>query len=230
MTDDTNEEASGRERRQHERKIVQVNKLLRAKLDLPDGSIQEAYMYLVDVSEGGMRVNVDSAFPEEPVRMRFELDQFVFDAQVHPSWQKCLVGGTWTVGLDFRGAGPETIAVANGIIDMYSPDGRRKRFKLREILNVMLHRPSDEDWLNVLAIDVSSTELQLRSDHEFPQGSHVDVKIFPPDLPRVEAEAEVLWQREVSTGRFEFRMKFLDLTKEGADTLQKYIDRAVGLS
>lgn len=217
------------DRRQHARKGAAVNRLLRATVEWEDGKPEECYLYLVDISERGMRVNVDRCFPEDhPVRLRFSLVDLQFEAQVHPIWQKFLTGGTWTVGLEVRDENVAATDVMRSIMEVFSAGGRRIRFRLRQVLTVTMQRASDERWYSVTTLDISPGGLKVRWDEPLEEGEIVHVKIFPEDLPDVEAHAQVMWQRDIGPERFEFGLKFTDITEAGATSIQRYIDRSVG--
>lgn len=226
--------AQAGERRQHKRQVSMAHKLVRASL-APGGSddAEEVYLYLVDISEGGMRVNLDRTFPEgNASRLEFALGGQNFQVTVMPQWQRCLAdglasSGTWAAGLEF--INPDRKSV-DFLFQYFSTQGRRQRFRLRELLTVTMRREGDEaPWYSLTTLDLSTEGLRARFDESLELGEMVDVKLFPPDLPDVEGRARVMWTNEVLPGaRWEFGVQFTELTAAGHDSLLRYIDRCVG--
>lgn len=225
-------EALGEERRQHQRTVSQAHKLLRATLGQEGGTPEEVYLFLVDISEGGMRVNLDRSFPEgHTSRLTFSLGGREFAVDVVPQWQRCLAdgvaaAGTWSAGLAFRDPDRDTV---DFLFSYFSTTGRRLRFRLRELLTVTMRRAGDENpWWSLTTTDLSMEGLRARWDDPLDVGEEIEVKVFPPDLPDVDGRGQVMWVNEALPGRWEFGVRFTELSATGHESLMRYIDRCVG--
>jgi hypothetical protein len=217
-------EALEEERRRSEREAVLVNKLLRVSTQVPPAEPVELYMYLVNVSEGGFRVHMDVPFPEDQAfQLRFSLVNKNVEATVVPTWQKCLDGGTWTAGLELQDPTPETLEQVRALMSALSVQGRRERFRLRQLLAVTIRRAEEEDWCSVATMDVSTHGLRARSDESLGEGVDVEVKVFP-NFIEVSARGRVVWEKEVGPSRYEFGVEFTEIDEEGIKILQRYID------
>lgn len=221
--------AAGVERRQHERRGVRVNRLIRPLIDDGNGSPHEEYIYLVDMSEGGLRANLDREFPgDRAVRMQFTLQYLELDVSVRVVWQKSLAGGTWTVGLAFENLDSGAAVQVKKMVEAFSVQGRRDRFRLKSLVSVSVRRADDPVWVSVLLVDVSSAGLRVRCNEVYDVDSDLDVRLFPPDHDEVSGRASVIWCQEAGPMRWEYGLRFLALEGNGAAILQSYIDQTVG--
>ena len=224
------EDAAWADRRAYQRKTLWANKLMRATLEDSTGHPEEVYLYLVDVSDGGMRIHLDRSLPEGiETTLRFKLGVRNFAARVAPMWQRCLPGDTWVIGLAFRDEERVNVEAARQLTDYFSPQGRRQRFKLSDALVVSLRREPSETWHNLNTLDLSLTGLKARWDGELEDNEIVYLKLFLRAYRQVEVRAQLMWQKRVGDERFEVGMRFLELTPEASAALQGYIDESVGL-
>jgi hypothetical protein len=214
------------EQRKHERKGFKVNRLIRATIDR--GEPKDQYLYLVDISEGGLRVNVDNAFDmDRDFRIAFTLQYLDLDVRVRPVWQKTLAGGTTTVGLAFHEPSEAQMEQVRAMVGSFSTQGRRERFRLKALVSVAL-RHDDGDWFNILLVDISPKGLRGMWDDPLEIGEALDVRVLPPDFSEVEARGEVVWQQQIGPRRHEFGLQFKAITEAGAETIQRFIDASVG--
>lgn len=227
---------TGPERRRGERKISKLNKLLTGQVDLGEGD-QMVYLYLVDLSEGGLRVNVDQNFPEnQQFRMKLTLDSFgselgrtgVIDLPVQVVWQKRLVGGMTVAGLKFVDPSEEVKEAVKEIMELFSVEGKRRRFRLNRVLGVGLGLEENTRWLYPLALDLSVGGMRIRTEENLTVGDELTLKIFLQfDLPVVNVNAKVVWKEEVQPNRFQIGLEFQDVTEDVARPVQEYIDRCL---
>ncbi len=227
---------TGPERRRGERKISKLNKLLTGQVDLGEGD-QMVYLYLVDLSEGGLRVNVDQNFPEnQQFRMKLTLDSFgpelgqsgVLDLPVQVVWQKRLVGGMTVAGLKFMDPSEEVQESVRQIMELFSVEGKRRRFRLNRVLGVGIGLEENTRWLYPLALDLSVGGMRIRTEENLTVGDELTLKIFLQfDLPVVNVSAKVVWKEEVQPNRFQIGLEFQNVTEEVARPVQEYIDRCL---
>ncbi|MEW6281020.1 MAG: PilZ domain-containing protein [Candidatus Eremiobacterota bacterium] len=238
MFEPSSEPHVGPERRGGVRKGSKLNKLLGAQVDLMDGEGEKlAYLYLVDLSEGGIRVNVDQHFPEETVfRMKLPLDSFgpelakkqVVELPVQVVWQKRLIGGMTVAGLKFVDIPPDTHQVVKDIMERFTAEGRRKRFRLNRVLGVGIGLDENTRWLYPLALDLSVEGMRLRTEEDLTVGDELSLRIFLQfDLPVVNVTAKVVWKEQVNPGRFQLGLEFQQVDDATARPIQEYIDRCL---
>lgn len=222
------------ERRTAQRKGVRLNKLISANLN--EG--EALYLHLVDISDGGMRVNGDLEFSQaEPFRLTLQMEAFGKDlAEEHPHltlgcrvvWQKRLLGGMFVSGLQFVDMTPENETVVKKILERSSPEGRRLRFRLNRVLGVGIGLDEETRWLYPLALDLSVEGMRLRLDEEIEVGSIFPLQIFLEfDLPTVRVQAEAVWREEVGNGRYQVGLRFTEVSEDSAKAIQEYIDRCL---
>lgn len=217
------------EHRVHERRGLRVHRLIRASVER-NAETSELYLYLVDISEGGIRINADNPFDlDQAFRLTFTLQYLEFDVTVRPVWQKSLAGGTWTCGLAYHEPTPEQLDQVRQMVESFTAKGRRERFRLKALVSVAL-RADDENWFNILLVDISPKGLRGMWDEPLDAEKLLDVRVIPPDLTEVEARARVVWQKEIGPGRHEFGLQFVEIEDQAAADIQSFIDRSVGLS
>ncbi len=236
MFDPSADPHTGPERRRGERKISKLNKLLTGQVDLGEGD-QMVYLYLVDLSEGGMRVNVDQNFPEgQTFRLKLGLESFgtelgaagVLDLPLQVVWQKRLVGGMTVAGLKFVDPTEEAREAVKQIMELFSVEGKRRRFRLNRVLGVGIGLDENTRWLYPLALDLSVGGMRIRTEENLVVGDELTLKIFLQfDLPVVNVNAKVVWKEEVQANRFQIGLEFQDVTEEVARPVQEYIDRCL---
>ncbi len=127
------------ERRQSGRKGVKLSRLISSKI-IDGESTRECYLHLVDISDGGFRINSDDPFPEER-EFILEITLAPFGNElatktprkafpVQTVWTKSLVGGMVVSGLAFRNLDQEGQEIVSAIMEGASPQGRRMHFRL----------------------------------------------------------------------------------------------------
>ncbi len=230
------------ERRQSGRKGVRLNRLIASRI-LDGESHRECYLHLVDISEGGLRVNSDDPFPEgREFQLEIGLAAFGNELatrkpkQVFPVrlvWSKSLLGGMVVTGLAFTeqldGEGHE---VVSAIMHGASPEGRRMHFRLNRVLGVEMGGGEAEGdeirWLYPLTLDLSVEGMRICLNEELQVGRRFPIKIFLEfDLPTVSAEAEVMWQETMPSGRVQVGLRFEGLSERDAAAIKTYIDQCL---
>lgn len=231
-------DADKRDRRISARKGVRLNKLISARLRVPDQEEIPLYLHLVDISEGGMRVNGDIELTEEQhfgmtlqteafgQEIASEFSEIVVTCRV--VWQKRLLGGMFVTGLQFMEIQPETAKALARILEICSPEGRRLRFRLNRVLGVGIGLEEETRWLYPLALDLSVEGMRVRLDEPLKVGDKFPLQIFLEfDLPTVHTEAEVVWKEEIGPSRYQVGLRFHSLNEDSAAAIQSYIDRCL---
>lgn len=223
------EEPLTENRRLAERKGVKVNRLVRATLDLGNGERREDYLYVMDISEGGMRVNVDKPFADaQPLRLHFTLQYLDLDLEVKPIWQEELPGGTWVSGLMFHAPSAIEERQIRATMAAFSDRGHRDRFRLKSLVSVSIRKVGSIRWLGVLPLLIAPNSLRIRCNELLDIDTEVDTKILLPDLREVGGRAAVVWQRQARPGRFEYGLRFNAISYESAAAIHEHLDRCIG--
>ena len=226
------------DRREAMRKGVRLNKLISAQLLGEDHANHHLYLHLVDISEGGMRVNGDMELVDDkPFSMLMQTEPFGPEiAAEFPEmavtcrvvWQKRLLGGMFVSGLQFMDKTPEIEHALKRILEICSPEGRRLRFRLNRVLGVGIGLDDQTRWLYPLALDLSVEGMRVRLDEPLKVGETFPLQIFLEfDLPTVQMSAEVMWKEEIGPSRFQVGLRFHDLSEDNAKAIQSYIDRCL---
>ncbi len=225
------------ERRQTGRKGVKLNRLISTKIH--DGNSQrECYLHLVDISEGGLRVNSDDPFPDDRT-FSLEIGLAAFGNElarrkpretfpVRVVWAKSLVGGMVVSGLAFQDLDSQAQEVVAAIMKGASPQGRRLHFRLNRVLGVELSGDGGERWLYPLTLDLSVEGMRICLSETLEVGARFPIKIFLEfDLPTVGALAEVMWQEVMPSGRVQVGLKFDEMNERDSMAIKTYIDQCL---
>ena len=226
------------DRRTSVRKGVRLNKLISAQVVDDAEQTHHIYLHLVDISDGGMRVNGDIELADDkPFRLNLQTEPFgpeissefpEMAVTCRVVWQKRLLGGMFVSGLQFLDKSPQVEAALKRILELCSPEGRRLRFRLNRVLGVGIGLDDQTRWLYPLALDLSVEGMRVRLDEPLKVGEKFPLQIFLEfDLPTVQMSAEVVWKEEIGASRFQVGLKFHDLSEDNAKAIQAYIDRCL---
>ena len=230
------EEFSGEERRQSRRRPSPVNRLIRAELSADPESSEAVYLYLVDMSEGGFRINADRPLPPEtPVALCFGLEGFPappspkLAVTVQRAWDKTLVEGTWVSGLRFVDLSPEALATVQGLLKGFTPDGKRQQFRLREPISVSLQLKEEGPWVVVVPMDLSLSGVRVRAYLQVEPGSTVGLMLRLPEQKGHVFQGRVQEVKSLGPDRQEIGLTFVDAPTSATEAIQAYIDRVCGV-
>ena len=227
---------TGPDRRNSRRRPSPVNRLIRAQLEA-DGQESEAlYLYLVDMSEGGFRINADRPIPPDTtVALCFGLEGFPappspnLAVTVQRAWDKTLVEGTWVSGLRFVDLSPDALATIQGIFNAIAPEGKRQRFRLREPISVSVQAEPEGRWVVVVPMDLSLTGVRVRAFLELAPGSNVGLMVRLPNQKGHVLQGQAREVRSVGPDRQEIDLDFQDPPTAVTDAIQAYIDLVCGI-
>lgn len=228
----------GSDRRQTGRKGVMLNRLIATRV-IDGDSQRECYLHLVDISEGGLRVNSDDPFPSDR-QFALEVGLAAFGTElatrqprltlpVRLVWSRSLVGGMVVSGLAFCDLDPEGQGIVAAIMAGASPEGRRTHFRLNRVLGVELAGGEDgERWLYPLTLDLSVEGMRICLSDPLEIGARFPIRIFLEfDLPTVATTAEVMWQDVMPSGRIQVGLRFEGTSDRDSLAIKTYIDQCV---
>ncbi|MCA9780530.1 MAG: PilZ domain-containing protein [Candidatus Eremiobacteraeota bacterium] len=226
-----NEATEHPERRSHERRKSRVNKLVYASLEV-DSVESKTFLYLVDISLGGLRANLDRALAKDSV-VEFSLplrpylnEEVELQALCRVAWNRELLGGTFVHGFEFQQLQEEAASLVERLFHAFSPEGKRKRFRLPSLLNVAYHQ--DGAWKSWVARDISPQGLGLQMPEPLELEECLPFRIFLEDRGKyepVEVVGRVSYLVEFDDDEFRLGVEFVEPTDEAARRIQDYIDR-----
>jgi len=220
------------ERRAAARHKLELKKIFSAELSY-DSFHDTCYIYIVDVSlgedrKGGIRITCDRAIPTDiPVHITFHLDE-PFDATVQVSWGRDLEGGTHVYGMQFLDLDDEGVRAVTAFMDHWSPEARRRNFRLNHVIRVECESGGESRRMYVLALDFSPQGMKITSEQPFTEGSELTCRLFLDlDQGPVAVKARVQWQQPGTLGIHIVGLRFLDVTPETEDRINAYIDQVL---
>jgi c-di-GMP-binding flagellar brake protein YcgR len=227
------------ERRQHPRRGSEIHKLLRAAVAFDGGNREELYLYLVDLSAGGMRINLERELPTEgSFHLSFDLEGIrtqagkalgEFSVEARTAWQKSLPGGTRAAGLQFTQVPETTKQLIDELLDMFSQYSRRMHMRLRESVYVSCREvgaaPTDL-WWNAQTRDISTQGLCITlgagQGVTLLDGQTLEIKLLLEE--KVQAVARVMWQDQ-RDDKIEAGLQFVDLSELDGRLLRRWIGK-----
>lgn len=215
------------ERRKLTRRKIKVKKIFAAEVTL-DGSQQNCFVHIHDLSEGGMRIHTDFGFPEGlNIPLKLYLDE-PLTVEVERVWAKELIGGMHVLGLRFKTISDDERRKIRTFLDKYSPENKRRAFRLERILVVEMVLGSTKQKFGVFTLDLSATGMRI--NHEFPLPEDMDIPfriLLEYDKDPIDVNARVQWQKENAFGQFLIGMEFTDVDDECKYRIDSFIDSAI---
>ena len=221
------------DRRSEQRRKSSVNKIVRAEVRL--GEEEELlFLYLVDVSPGGMRVNLDRTIePESTIDLTFPVKAYFpdldrFEARCRVAWNRELLGGTCVHGLEFLNLTAETSAIVERLFSAFSPEGKRSRFRLNKVLSLSYFR--NNEWRSWSACDLSPEGLGMQMRDPLPMDEVFPFRIYLEDEGKysfVELNGEIVYAEELDEGLHRLGVKFRDPDPSILVRIQAYMDRCL---
>ena len=221
------------DRRTSPRCPLSFNRFFEIHVASESGSEDDFKSYLVDLSQGGIRINSEVPFPLEydlTVTLPEDVlgEKTTLDCQV--VWQKALYGASFIQGLAFK----DLTETQQKLIDTrVTPENgasrsiSRQHFRLYRPFPIKLKADGHEEWLTSYATDLSVNGIGTRLAAPLEQGNPVRVRLeLEFELPTVEVEARVAWSKSGDNG-VSHGLQFADVGPVEARTIKRYIDRCL---
>jgi hypothetical protein len=227
----------GPDRRQNRRRPSPVNRLIRAELSLEGLDSEDLYLYLVDMSEGGIRITADRPLPPGlSVGLCFGLEGFPeapsprLAVTVQRAWDRPLAAGTWVTGLRFIDLDDQAQQAVQQLLQGVSVEGRRKRFRLREPISASLQLQAEGKWVVVVPMDLNSQGIRVRAYAQAELDQELGLMVRFPEKKGHVFRARVQQVQTLDQERQELNLTFLEPPDQFQDDLQAYIDQVCGVS
>lgn len=216
------------DRRQLARRKIKVKKIFAAEFTRPDGVTRNCFVHIYDLHESGMRIHSDFSLEDgEIFPVRMSLDE-PLEVQVEVVWQKELIGGMYVLGLKFTDLSRDQSSQIGSFLDKYSPENRRRSYRLDRILVVEMILGSTRQKLGVFTLDLSASGMRIT--HEFPLPEEMEIPfrvLLEYDKDPIDVMARVQWQKENAFGQFLIGLEFTEIGSEARLRVEQFIDRAM---
>lgn len=223
---------------QHERRTTRrvgcdLNHSVAARVEVDGQQAVPIALYLLDLSEGGMRINLDRQLPvDQQFTLLVPLESLGSEGELRltceVAWQKGLLGEAWVAGLRFTELAEPDGDRLRTTIEQFEGPNRRLRFRLRSVVPVSVR--FEDDWFYMTATELSPEGLRIRTTPVPWLNLGCELSLWlhlGSEWPIEPLDAEVLWREEVWRDRIEVGFRFLDLTEEDALLIKSYIERSL---
>lgn len=217
------------DRRRARRKAMKLNKIFVGEVG-EDLDVAPLYLYIVDISDGGMRITCDMDMPMDYIfHMKLAIDtEDPLDTNIKIIWKKDLFGGTKIMGIQFIDPSEKTRNAIREFMDKHSEEGKRRAYRLDRVLPVELEIEDHTEKFNTLTMDLSTVGMRISNPFPLPYDKMIKLKVLLDfeDVP-VHLKARVVWQKETSYDQHIIGIEFTDLRGEDKGRINLYIDRAI---
>ncbi len=192
----------------------------------------KTFLYLVDISLGGLRANLDRALAKDSrVELALPLRPYLNEevelrTTCRVAWNRELLGGTYVHGFEFQELRETDLRLVERLFHVFSPEGKRKRFRLPGLLNIAYFQ--DGAWKSWMARDISPQGLGLQMPEPLELEERLPFRIFLEDRGKydpVEVLGRVSYLVEFDDEEYRLGVEFIEPTEEAALRIQEYIDR-----
>jgi hypothetical protein len=214
------------ERRSEARKKISLKRTFAAEVHL-DG-IQRCYLYIVDISSGGLKVMTDLVFPKQKAFMIRLLLNVPVDFPVEVVWHKQMVGYMNIFGLKFVEMTDAAYNAIGSFVDKYSIDMSKKISRVDKMLSVQTLR--DGEWKNFYAyvMNVNPQGMEFTTDEILPLNDNFPLRcFFEHGQPPIELTVKILFQKEISMGRLKGWMEFTETEEANKLRLSEFLERQI---
>lgn len=224
----------GHEERRTTRRVgCDLNHSVSARVEVDGQPSLPLALYLLDMSEGGMRINMDRELPSGQIFTLYVSlaglgGEGEFRTSCEVAWQKGLLGEAWVAGLRFTEMSPKDGELLRSTLDRFEGPNRRLRFRLRSVVPVSVR--FEDDWFYMTATELSPEGLRIRTTPVpwLAPGCELSLWLhLGSEWPLEPLDAEVLWREEVWRDRIEVGFRFLDLAEDEALLIKSYIERSL---
>jgi len=217
------------ERRRARRKALKLNKIFSGKVG--EGlDIVPIYLYIVDISKGGMKITTDLDIPLDIVfHINLTIDvEDPLDTDVMGVWKKKMFGGTNMVGIKFVDPPEKTVKAIEDFMNIHSQEGKRRAYRLNRVLPVEMEIEGKTDKFHTLTLDLSAQGMRISNPFPLPFDKNINMKLMLDfEEAPIYLTAKVAWQKETSYEQYLAGIQFKEIRKDDEGRINNYIDRAI---
>ena len=218
-----------KDRRQARRKALKLNKIFAGEVG--EGlDVAPLYLYIVDISDGGMKITCDMDMPTDYLfHMKLAIDtEDPLDTDIKVIWKKDLFGGTKIMGVQFVNPPLKSVNAIKEFMEKHSEEGKRRAYRLDRVLPVELEIEDHTERFNTLTMDLSTVGMRISNPFPLPYDKKITLKLLLDfEETPVHLGAKVIWQRETSYDQHIIGIEFTDVHSEDKGRINLYIDRAI---
>lgn len=219
------------DRRQQSRTKFEVKRTLLASIEAENAGETSCHLHLLDISEGGMRINIDRTLEvETQVGLRFDLTTLgpslngEFDSVCRVVWTKPTPGGSVT-GLEFKELRQDSETNLKCLLEIWSEKASLELTRLWKPLNAKLRQSDEEPWSRTHFVQaLSEAGFQFKSSESMEKNQVWQARLLLSGGPIV-TSATVQWCKELSTRSFEIALQFLELGQEDEASIRLHLKR-----
>lgn len=210
------------ERRTEERKKISLKKPFLAEIHLDQ--VRKTYIYIVDVSHGGMKIVTDLTIPEDQTfTLKLNMKEpatFV----VKSIWQRQILGYMNAVGIKFMELSPEARAIVDSIVNKFAIDISRSICSPRKMMDFQIQQDGQWQTFYAYVINLSLEGLEYTTDFILPINEEFHLKAFfiQAEAP-LEMAGRIASEKDLSMGRTKGWLEFVNLDDKSRLRLKEFI-------
>lgn len=214
------------EKRGTERVKTTLNRAFNCDIKLPNESVMNCFVHIENISATGMQIHIDFPLPDNATMQITLYAKETITLSMKKIWQKQLLGGTLIMGFEFMGDNTENTKKILEFTNQFSPEGKRKAYRLNKVLAVELSIEKELKKFYTLTQDLSSRGMRIMNDEDIPAGAVVNIKmLLDVNEPHIELNCRIIWSKPTSFGYFLLGMEFIDISAETANIIETFIDK-----
>lgn len=222
---------SGTDRRQQERTKIEIKRTILASVEDEGIKQRGCHLHLLDISEGGMRVNIDQALePEARLKLRFDIGALGthleghFESVCRVVWTKPTPGGTIT-GFEFKELSKEARVGLQHLLDFWGNKSSLELVRLWKPVNAKLRNTEAEPWSQTLFVQALSLKgFQFNSPRPVDREHALQSRLLLNDGPVI-TPVKVLWCKQISDRCYDTGCQFEDLSSEQTVSVRLHLKR-----
>lgn len=218
------------ERRSARRFAIQLNKITGAEVTRRGQSPTSCYVYVVDISEGGLRITTDTVFDKaEQFGLHLQLNP-PLDCTVEVVWNKHLTGGTWVYGVKFVDISDALREQTKTFMESFSEEARRrtKSVSLNRVLCMQFPEVTHDKRIYVLTSVLSSQGMQVTAEITFEQGRSYDCLLFlEAERPPVVVHTVARSVQPAVFDRYKVAFDFERLSPDADNRINGFLDKVI---
>lgn len=210
------------ERRIEERKKIYLKKPFHAEIHLDE--VCKTYIYIVDISHGGMKIMTDLSIPDKVEFTIKLLMRETISFVVETIWQRQVLGYMNAIGLRFVELSPEATNMIEGIMNKFAIDTSKKAYSLNKMVNLQIQE--EGQWKNLYAyiIEMSPAGLEYTTDYIFPINEEFILRAFLiAGEPPIEVRAKIVSEADLSMNRTMGFIEFVEIDERSKLRLSEHI-------
>jgi hypothetical protein len=222
------EQTSPAEDRRHEpRTKSKVKRTVMATVEDEAYGSRSSHLYVVDISENGIRVNLDRELePESKIKIALPLQAFGFglegdfQADCRVVWARPLAGGTCVLGMEYENLQTEHRESLNTILEHWAEKQDLELETLPVSVDAKYRLNEEESWSRTVGVRAISRDgFRFAAGQDIEPSTEILIRILL-ESGTVENKARVKWCESVANNAYDIGCEFQSLSSGD----ESYID------